>query len=268
MVDAPGKRLSCRPVRTETQAEVVRRIEKARLEVDGGAIAFDGDGTLWTGDIGDDFFRAVLDAKRGESAALDPMRSLARTFGVDSRGSVEVLARALFEAYLEGRVPEERACEMMAYSCAGWTRDDVVALARTVVERALPARMQKESASVLTWAKSAGVEVFLVSASPRPVVEEAARTLDLDEAHVVAATPSYERSLMLPSVELPIPYGDGKVTRLRERLGQRPLYAAFGDNVFDVPLLRAARVPVAVRPKPRLVSRAHEVDGLVELAKE
>jgi HAD superfamily phosphoserine phosphatase-like hydrolase len=196
------------------------------------------------------------------------MRSLARTFGIDSRGSVEVLARALFDAYLEGRVPEERACEMMAYSCAGWTHDDVVALARSVIQRALPARRQGESAYVLAWAKRAGIEVFLVSASPRAVVEEAARALDLDEAHVVAATPSYEGSVMLAAVDLPIPYGDGKVTRLRERLGQRPLYAAFGDNVFDIPLLRAALVPVAVRPKPRLVERAHEVDGLVELAKE
>jgi phosphoserine phosphatase len=68
-------------------------------------------------------------------------------------------------------------------------------------------------------------------------------------------------------VERPIPYGAGKMARLREAIGHdRPLYASFGDNGFDVALLAGASVPVAVRPKPRLRARAAEVPGLVELA--
>ena len=47
-----------------------------------------------------------------------------------------------------------------------------------------------------------------------------------------------------------------------------PLYAALGDNGFDVALLASARVGIAVRPKPRLRERAAEVPGLVELARE
>jgi HAD superfamily phosphoserine phosphatase-like hydrolase len=246
----------------------VGRIARARCEAAGGAVAFDGDGTLWTGDVGDDFFRGFLASKRIETSALDRLRSLAHTFGVESLANIATLARDLFEAYVAGRVPEERFCEMVAYVCAGWTRDDVVALARAVIARGdLPARMQSESAHVLSWAQSAGVEVFLVSASPRAVVEEAARTLGIDEAHVVATTPLYEGSVMRAAVDVPIPYGEGKVTRLRERLGERPLYAAFGDNVFDIPLLRAATIPVAVRPKRRLAEKVHEVDGLVELVR-
>ena len=51
-----------------------------------------------------------------------------------------------------------------------------------------------------------------------------------------------------------------------EKIGaERVLYAAFGDNAFDVAMLREARVPVAIRPKPRLLERAGEVDGLVVL---
>ena len=68
------------------------------------------------------------------------------------------------------------------------------------------------------------------------------------------------------AVERPIPYGSGKVTHLRERLGaDRVLYAAFGDNAFDVAMLREARLPVAIRPKARLVERAAEVPALVVL---
>jgi phosphoserine phosphatase len=85
----------------------------------------------------------------------------------------------------------------------------------------------------------------------------------------VAARPRYEGDVMLPEVDRPIPYGAGKVTRLDERIGpSRILFAAFGDNAFDVALLASARVGVAVRPKPRLRERAHEVPGLVELTPE
>jgi phosphoserine phosphatase len=56
--------------------------------------------------------------------------------------------------------------------------------------------------------------------------------------------------------------------RLRERIGAgMALYAAFGDNAFDVALLAGAQVSVAVRPKARLRERAGEVPGLVELAR-
>jgi phosphatidylglycerophosphatase C len=104
-----------------------------------------------------------------------------------------------------------------------------------------------------------------VSASPLVVVVEAARALGFDEAHVLAATPVERDGLHCADVLRPIPYGEGKVTRLREKMGDRPLYAAFGDNVFDIPLLRAAEVGIAVRPKPRLLARAGEVSGLLEL---
>jgi phosphoserine phosphatase len=58
------------------------------------------------------------------------------------------------------------------------------------------------------------------------------------------------------------------VTRLRERIADgQALYAAFGDNAFDVPMLAASRVPVAVRPKARLRACADAVPGIVELAR-
>jgi phosphoserine phosphatase len=106
-----------------------------------------------------------------------------------------------------------------------------------------------------------------VSASPVAVVLEAATRVGFDGDHVVAAHPLFESDTMIADVERPIPYAAGKVKRLRERIGAgRTLYAAFGDNAFDVALLASARVGVAVRPKPRLRDRAHEVTGLVELA--
>ena len=48
-------------VRTATVAELIATLEQHVKQEPGGAIAFDGDGTLWSGDIGEDFFEALLD---------------------------------------------------------------------------------------------------------------------------------------------------------------------------------------------------------------
>src|ERR1043165_2486291 len=40
--------------------EILRAIDTAAKATPGGAIAFDGDGTLWSGDIGEDFFDAAM----------------------------------------------------------------------------------------------------------------------------------------------------------------------------------------------------------------
>jgi phosphoserine phosphatase len=70
---------------------------------------------------------------------------------------------------------------------------------------------------------------------------------------------------MQADVVRPIPYGPGKIHQLEARIGKRPLLAAFGDNVFDVPMLEAARVAVAVDPKPRLLARLKEMPTFAPL---
>jgi phosphatidylglycerophosphatase C len=107
-----------------------------------------------------------------------------------------------------------------------------------------------------------------VSASPRAVVEAAGRVVDIPPSHVVAATPLLDGDRIRAEVDRPIPYAAGKIGRLRERIGKRDLYAAFGDSAFDLAMLGSALIPVAVRPKPRLREAAHTVAELVELARD
>jgi phosphoserine phosphatase len=245
---------------------VIARIATAQRARPGGALAFDGDGTLWSGDVGDDFFAALLAKGRFEPPAAGAMRALAAEFGVSVPEGGSALPVALHDAYVAGRVPEERVYEMMAYACAGWRLGEISDMAREVVERGgLVARLHGETARIVEWATASHVEAFVVSASPHAVVVEAAKALGFDAAHVVAAAAVERDGFLCAEALAPIPYGDGKVRRLTERIGSRALYAAFGDNVFDIPLLRAAEMGVAVRPKPRLRERAGDVTGLVEL---
>jgi len=257
-------------VQQETVGEVWARIEAAARAEPGGVVATDADGTLWSGDVGDDLFEAFLEHGRVEPAALEAIRRDARGHGFSDAGAGPDVARRLYAGYHQGLFPEERAYELMVWCFAGWTEREVAAFASDVVGHGgFEGREHGELLRVLERVRGAGIEVILVSASPFPVVLAAGARTGFDEAHIVAARPRYEAGVMLADVERPIPYGTGKVTRLRERIGHdRPLLAAFGDNAFDVALLASARVPVAVRPKPRLRERAPEVPGLVELARD
>jgi phosphatidylglycerophosphatase C len=256
-------------VQLQSVEDVWARIEAAAQRQPGGVIATDGDGTLWSGDVGDDLFHAFLDSGRVESLALEAFRHVARDHALSDAGSGPDIARRIYVAYQRGAYPELRMCELMTWCFAGWTRSDVRAFARAVIDaNDLAGRLHDEVHRVLERARNAGIEAVLVSASPVAIVIEAGLRVGFDEAHVVGALPRYdEADRMLADVEPPIPYGPGKVSRLRQRVGDdRPLYASFGDNAFDVSLLAAATVGVAVRPKPRLRALAGEVPGLAELA--
>lgn len=233
----------------------------------GGAIAFDGDGTLWSGDIGEDFFEALLERGSLSEAAHVALTREAAFVQMSADGDAVSLARRIHAAYLVGSFPEERACEIMTWAFASWSVADVEAFAKRVLDEvAIGRRFHGEALGVLDWARRRNVPVYLVSASPRAVVQEAARRIGIDTANVVSATEERdENGYLKASVERPIPYGEGKVTNLRAKLGERPLYAAFGDNAFDIPMLLEARVPVAIRPKPRLAARAAEVPNLILL---
>jgi phosphoserine phosphatase len=256
-------------VQLQTGDEVWARIEALAHAEPGGVVATDADGTLWSGDVGEDLFHAFLEHGRVEPAALDALRREAVDHALSDAGSGVEVARRIYATYLEGRFPEERICELMAWSFAGWTGGEVQAFAQGVVDRAgIAKRMHSELLRVTERLGAAGIPIVLVSASPIAVVREAGQRAGFDDPHVVAARPRFEGDVVAPGVERPIPYGAGKVSRLRERIGtDRVLYAAFGDNAFDVALLASARIPVAVRPKRKLRERAAEVPDLVELAR-
>jgi len=256
-------------VKTESVEEVIARIESlAEADARRGAIVFDGDGTLWSGDIGEDFFEALVEHGHFTDIAHAALVVEADAEKLSTSGTAADVARRIHAAYHDGTFPEERVCEIMTWAAAGWTRAELDALAARVLDSlGLASRLHEEALRVARWAKEHGIAVYLVSASPRAIVQQAARIVGIDPGRIASATEACDGiGIVLASVDRPIPYGPGKVTRLREKLGDRTLYAAFGDNVFDIAMLKDARIAVAIRPKPRLVERAAEVPGLVTLA--
>lgn len=234
-------------------AEVVFALEAERRAAGGGLVAFDADGTLWSGDIGMDVFDALLEAQGVREAAADALAREAAAAGIAASGSPTEVARALGRAWEAGRYDEPRAFAMMAWAFAGWHGDEVAAFALRVFERTrLRERVHASLREVFAWVERSRVETLVVSASPEIVVRAALRHVALPLADVVAMAPRIEGGVLQPELGAPAVYGPGKVAAIeRVRPGVR-LIAAFGDSGYDVAMLRAARVRVAVAPKPAL----------------
>jgi len=233
-------------------------------------LAFDGDGTLWSGDVGEDLFRAALRDDFLLDDALPALVAEATQHRIPLAGAenANAVARALVAAYLAGTYPERETCAMMAWCYAGRTLAEVRALAEsTLAEHDLAGRLHAELQPIVDWSRRHGVRSVLISASPRAVVEPAAALWGIAPADIAAATPAVEAGRVLPRLAGPVPYAEAKLLAGRELFGKARWLAAFGDNVFDIDMLTTAEVGVAVRPKHKLASELAAL-GLRLLAPE
>ncbi len=218
-------------------------------------MAFDGDGTLWSGDVGEDLFHAALQESYLLDAARTALLAEAARYGItiDPAGDSNQLARALFAAYLAGEYPERETCAMMTWCYAGSRASDLAALAERVVQAGdVKGRLAPELEPIIRWARHAGVRCVLISASPRAVVEPAGALWGFGPADITAATPAQEAGRILPHLAAPVPYAEHKLSAGRELFQDARWLGTFGDNVFDIDMLKTAELGVAVRPKPRL----------------
>ena len=120
--------------RSITVAELVAELDALAAESGLGALAFDGDGTLWSGDVAEDVFHFAVERNLIRREAAEALAETAREHGLPSDGSPSEVAARLFQAYLNRAYPERTVCEMMAWCFAGWTLADLSAITREALE--------------------------------------------------------------------------------------------------------------------------------------
>jgi phosphoserine phosphatase len=229
-------------------------------------LAFDADGTLWSGDVGFDNFESLLEQGRVLPAASSALRVEAASAGLPLVDDPTEQARTLYDAYLRGAYHEDRAFRMMAWVFAGYREGEVRTFAAEVAtQSSLRSRLHPEVLPIVAWAKRRGVPRYVVSASHAIIVESCIAELGLAIDGVFAMTQARTDGVLAARVEEPATYGAGKTAALNAGAGGKLLLGAFGDSAFDLHLLAEARLAVAVRPKPELRLRARECPGLIEL---
>jgi phosphatidylglycerophosphatase C len=251
------------PVVSVSPAELVRELE-SRLRADRpSALAFDADGTLWSGDVGDDVFRFAVEHGRLREAARAEIEQQAQSRGFECFGDVNATAKQLFDAYLAGRYPEREICELMTWCFAGHTLQEMAELvheALAVTQHAQ--RLNEELRPILDFARNNQLRTIVISASPRATVELAASAWGFAAHDIAASTPRVVSGVIAPAMASPLPYGACKCVAGRALLGTSHWLGAFGDNVFDMEMLLEAELGVAVRPKAALRARLGDIPGV------
>jgi len=195
----------------------------AALSRPGALWVTDADGTLWSGDVGDDFLRVLIadGALRSPPAVYD-----------------------LFSAY-EARVAADPA-DGYAWAVqlmAGMAEAEVAERAAGFARRYLPPRRLDGMATLVAAALRHGTAVHVVSASNSWVVRAAVDLLGLPSARVSGVEVAVEGGLLTDRIIPPVTYRGGKVAVLG---GRRPTLAS-GDSLGDLELLRTAELALVVR---------------------
>ena len=178
----------------------------------GARVATDADNTLWSGDVGDELVRL---AGSPPFAPWQPGQ-------VDLDGYL----LAMETDYAEGCRYAARILRHVAPA------DVVPVLDEALRQRVRPRRWLIEA---LRAAMARGVQVTIVSASPRLTVQRGALLYGLAQCEIIAVDTHSD------AVVEPAPVGNGKVQAWQRR-GLPPPDLALGDSRWDLPLLRSARV--------------------------
>ena len=251
------------PLASVSPDALVLELER-RLHADRpSALAFDADGTLWSGDVGDDVFRFAVEHGRLREAARAELERQANSRGFPCHADVNATAKELFDAYLAGSYPEREICELMTWCFAGHSLPEMRDLAREALTAARHAqRLNEELRPILDFARRRGLRTIVISASPRATVELAARAWGFGAEDIAASTPRLVDGVIAAEMAEPLPYGAAKCVAGRALLGTSHWLGAFGDNVFDLEMLLEAELGIAVRPKPALRTRLAEIPSV------
>ena len=242
-------------LQTVTAAALIAQFDQL-LDTRPTLLAFDADGTLWSGDVSDDVF---LDACR-ENWLLDDARlalkTLAESLGISGAGNASEIGLRLLDASQRGLLEESMLFASMTWCYAGRTIQELTDHAATVLSRkSLPLRLRTELMGVLEWAARRAVRCVVVSASPQPIVEWGAAQCGFASNLVIGTSPMILDGVISDHLVEPVPVSAHKCECLKRHSGGHRVLAAFGDSIYDFEMLDIAEIAVAVRPKPALHSR-------------
>ena len=94
-------------LRTLSPGALVEELERLRPRDAAAVLCFDGDGTLWTGDVGEDLFNLALERDALREPARQGIEAEAQKYGLPVRATLAQTARGLFDAYLDGSYRSE-----------------------------------------------------------------------------------------------------------------------------------------------------------------
>ena len=171
--------------------------------------AFDCDGTLWSGDVGESFFDWEI--KQGVVPA-----------------EVGRLMRDRHAAYKRGEVDETTICGEMVTMHRGLAETTVMQAATKFFEKFFIAQIFPEMQDLVCRLQDAGCEVWAISSSNEWLIRAGMKHLGISDNRILAAKVEVDNGIISDRL-IRIPSGPGKPQSLREVV-KKDVDAAFGNS--------------------------------------
>jgi len=191
--------------------------------------AFDCDGTLWSGDAGEGFFRWSMER------------------GMVSE-DIASWARARHADYKEGLVDEDVMCGEMCTMYRGLREETLQRATDEFFEIGIAPGIFPEMRELVLRLRAAGTDVWAVSSSNHWIIRSAMRGFGIPSDRILAAEAVVKDGVIVDDL-VRIPSGPGKTDALREVLPSPP-DCAFGNSVWDREMLEMVEHPFAINPNP------------------
>ena len=218
---------------TPTSQQFIQSVLQLKPRV----VAFDCDGTLWSGDSGETFFDWEIKQDVVPSEVAQAMR-------------------ARYAEYKAGKVSEDDMCGEMVTMHRGMDESVVMQAASEFMERSFPGSVFAEMRELVLRLHDQGCEVWAVSSSNEWLIRAGMRTFGISEDRILAAKAAIENGIVSDRI-LRVPSGPGKPQALREVV-RKNIDAAFGNSRWDTDMLAIAQHPFAINPNPDLEATARE----------
>ncbi|MBL9038310.1 MAG: haloacid dehalogenase-like hydrolase [Archangium sp.] len=179
----------------------------------GRAVVFDADGTLWRGDVGEDFLRYL---------------SAGTVLPREAKGLY-----ARYEALLEN--DPAAAYAFCATVMEGLNEVQLIGECGAFFDRRFANRVFPYVRPLLARLQAAGFSIWVCSASPRWVVQAGAFTLGIPHTQVIGVDVEVEKGRLTGRLKPPVPCGPGKVVWLQQH-GVKPVLAV-GNGQLDIDML-------------------------------
>lgn len=244
-VEQGGYNAVPKKVRRRLQPRVRRILKFLATTNQRGAATFDGDGTLWAGDVGEGFFTWMLQN------------------GHYPQERVPMLYRA-WHGYKAGTFNGEKMYELMVTGLAGVKESRVQELARQYFDTSHRHRIYRPSSDLITALTRMGIEPWVVSGSPRWVVAAGARHLGIPAERVIGLDVKVDHEGRLTGeVVRPVPWKHGKAKRILQHVGRIPVLAA-GNSYGDLQMLKtASELSLVINPGPQTLRHARDLNWII-----
>jgi phosphoserine phosphatase len=193
--------------------------------------AFDCDGTLWSGDVGEGFFSWELQ------------------HGLVSE-SIAHWARSRYADYKAGLVDEDTMCGEMVTMHHGLREEIVQQACDSYFDAGIGISNFPEMRQLVERLRESGCDVWAVSSSNQWVIRSAMSSFGIPQNRILAAEVAVENGTITDRL-IRVPSGIGKVEALRSVLKPAP-DCAFGNAIWDREMLAMSKHPFAINPSPGL----------------